>query len=211
VTKKSHVSRRTARSRSNAPRRSSRSPAAPTTRLERRAVYERRRTRLLLACSVVIAAGAVFAWFPTTSLLHQREALAAASEQLSKLRQEDKALTTESQNLSTPSEIARIASEQYDLVSPGQQAYQVLPPSTAGNSGVYPTDPGIQPLASPSGVIELPSGKPSVASSPGSSNPSGKSSRAGALDHSTPGGSSTAKAKSSGVVGRILQTLEFWR
>ena len=60
---------------------------------------------------------------------HQRASLAGTNGQLLQLRSEDAALNQERQNLSDAAEVGRIAREQYQLVSPGQKAYEVLPPS----------------------------------------------------------------------------------
>ena len=53
-------------------------------------------------------------------------------------------MAQEKKNLSDAGEIGRIAREQYQLVSPGQQAYEVLPPSGATAAGTpYAGDPGL--------------------------------------------------------------------
>ena len=75
--------------------------------------------------------------------------------QLDALHTQDAALAQEKKNLSDAGEIGRIAREQYQLVSPGQQAYEVLPPSGATAGGTpYAGDPGsdgpVTPSARPS-------------------------------------------------------------
>ena len=99
--------------------------------------------RLLLLGAVVVSAVVLFAWFPAGSLLSQRSNLAGTEAQLAALHKQDAALAQEKKNLSDVGEIGRIAREQYQLVSPGQQAYEVLPPSGAAAAGhAVPGDPG---------------------------------------------------------------------
>ena len=97
----------------------------------------------MLLGAVVVSAVVLFAWFPAGSLLSQRSSLSAAEAQLATLHRQDAALAQEKKNLSDSAEIGRIGREQYQLVSPGQQAYEVLPPSGAAAAGTpYAGDPG---------------------------------------------------------------------
>jgi cell division protein FtsB len=160
---------------------------------------------LILLGAAVLSAVILAAWFPTSSIFHQRASLASASAQLSQLHQQDAALAQEKKNLSDSAEIVRIAREQYQLVSPGQRAFQVLPPTGAATASTpYAGDPGsIAPVA-PSATTELPPGgvtttttlaSPATAHSPGS-----------------PG--ATAKSGNShppNAIQRMLHALEFWR
>lgn len=180
--------RRTRRSRGPAtPRGSARSrargrpastPTKAASRAERRRAARVRRNRIVLALAAAVSVGILAAWFPTSSLLHQRAQLAAASIQLGQLRRENAALRHQEEQLRTPTTLGRIAQEQYDLVPPGDQAYQVLPASGSGG-----LDGALGP-ASTAGAAQHPRG------SPGSSEPAGSS---------------------GGLLGRMLQTLEFWR
>jgi len=168
--------------------------------MERRAVLERRRTRTMLIGSAVLAALVLVAWFPGGPLLQQHQALAATDSALATLRHEDAALATEQKNLNTPSEIERIAREQYDLVLPGQAAFQVLPPNgPAGTDAPYATDPGLAAPVTPSGTAELPGNGVTVGTP------------AAAPHHASRPAHVTAAAAQGSVFSRILQTLEFWR
>jgi cell division protein FtsL len=142
--------------------------------------------------SVVVAVVVVVAWFPAGALYHQRAALDATSTQLARLRAEDRALAAEQQRLGSAAEIARIARQQYELVTPHQQAYQVLPPN-GSPEGADPGDPALQPLGSPDGAgapAATPTTVPAAART----------------------GAATARAGGApGVLHRILGTLEFWR
>ena len=151
------------------------------------------RARLMVLGSLVVSAVVLFAWFPATSLLHQRSNLAAGEAQLSSLHKQDAALAQEKKNLSDAGEIGRIAREQYQLVSPGQEAYEVLPPSGATAARTpYAGDPGSAAPVVPSATPELPPGGVTATAAP-------------------PGKAGTSAPTSSGFVSRMLHTLEFWR
>jgi cell division protein FtsB len=155
------------------------------------------RSSWVLLGAVVMSAVILVAWFPASSLYHQRASLASATTQLHTLRQQDTALAQEKENLSSSAEISRIARSQYQLVSPGQQAYEVLPPSGAAQSGTpYAGDPGSGGPVAPSAVSELPPSGASTTSVPP------KSARNVAPQQSAP---------AEGTFERILHTLEFWR
>ena len=145
----------------------------------------------MLIGGTVLSVVILGAWFPANALYHQHASLASANAQLNELHQQDAALAQERKNLSNSSEIARIAREQYQLVSPGTTPYQVLPPSDAHapSNSSYATDPGLSKPVVPSGDVELPPGSTSSEKAP----------------------SNRRATAPSSFVGRILQTLEFWR
>jgi cell division protein FtsB len=178
-----------------------------------------RRNRLLMAGAAVVSVVIVAAWFPASALYHQHEQLGASTAQLTELRQQDKALDQERKSLASPAEIARIARQQYDLVKPGQQAYEVLPPSDgSGSNAPDAGDPGLSAPVTPSGESELPDGgnhSSSGGASTGASGSSGGGSDGGSAGKagsgSTQGSADGGGSTPSSVGGRILQTLEFWR
>lgn len=182
---------------------------------KRRAVSgELRRARLLLLGAVAVSAVILFAWFPASSLLSQRSDLAGTESQLTTLHSQDAALAQEKKNLSDAGEIGRIAREQYQLVSPGQQAYEVLPPtgSTAGGTP-YAGDPGSDGPVTPSAASELPPGStttttptPTTSDAAGSSGTSTGAHPAGAVS-----GAGASSRKSPGFVSHVVHALEFWR
>jgi len=148
--------------------------------------------------AMVVAAVVLFAWFPAGTLLDQRSNLAGTEAQLAALKKQDAALAQEKKNLSDAGEIARIARAQYQLVSPSQQAYEVLPPSGAAAAGTaYSGDPGSTGPVAPSATPELPPGGSSTATTPSSSSGHG----------AAPSGTSSG----SGLLSRMLHALEFWR
>jgi hypothetical protein len=145
--------------------------------------------------ALLFSAVVLVAWFPASSLLNQRSDLASTSGQLSALHKQDAALAQERKNLSNAGEIGRIAREQYQFVGPGQRAYEVLPPSGAAAAGTpYAGDPGSTGPATPSATSELPPGGVTTTT------PAGH-----------PGHATTAAPPSSGLLTRMLQSLEFWR
>jgi len=159
------------------------------------------RARLLVVAAAVAAAVVLFAWFPASSLMHQRSTLGLSESQLATLHRQDAALAQEKKNLSAPGEIGRLAREQYQLVSPGQQAFEVLPPAGAATTGsAYAGDPGAQGPVAPSATAELPPGATTATTVPtsvsGGTNPA-------------PGAG--AGSGSGGLLARMVRTLEFWR
>jgi Septum formation initiator len=145
----------------------------------------------------VASAVILFAWFPFGSLLHQRTTLSGSEAQLSGLHKQDVALAQEKKNLSDSDEIARIAREQYQLVSPGQQAYEVLPPAGSSGTGTpYAGDPGSTAPVTPTAAPELPPGGVTTTTTPPL--PPTHAAR-------------TASPPSSGMLARMLHALEFWR
>jgi hypothetical protein len=150
--------------------------------------------------AVVLAAVIMFAWFPVGSLLSQRSDLAGTESELASLHKQDGALAQEKKSLSDAGEIGRIAREQYQLVTPGQQAYEVLPPSGAASAGTpYTGDPGSRGPVAPTASAELPPGGVTTTTAP-TTHP--VSSSHGAKTDSQPG---------SGMLARMLHALEFWR
>jgi hypothetical protein len=144
------------------------------------------------------------AWFPANALYQQHASLASANATLNQLHQQDAALAQERKRLSDSSEIARIAREQDQLVSPGQQAFAVLPPTgTSKPNAPYAGDPALTGPVSPSSAAVLPPG-----SETGTTTPVTTTSQA-----SSPGTSTTHHGASSrgGVLSRMLGSLEFWR
>jgi hypothetical protein len=152
------------------------------------------------ALSVIILG----AWFPANALYHQHASLASASAELNTLHRQDAALAQEGKNLNNPSEIARIAREQYQLVSPGQQAIEVLPrTATAKADAPYAGDPARHAPVAPSSAAELPPGSATTTTTqPSTVTHAAVSSGASTTHHAAP---------ARGVFGRMLGALEFWR
>lgn len=146
---------------------------------------------------MIASALVLVAWFPATSLLSQRSDLATSEAQLSTLHKQDAALAQEKKNLSDAGEIGRIAREQYQLVTPGQRAYEVLPPTgSAAGKTPYAGDPGSNGPVTPSANSELPPGGVTTTST-------------AELSHAKQ--PVTTSSGSGGFLSRMARTLEFWR
>jgi cell division protein FtsB len=164
------------------------------------------RARLAFLGAIVGSAIVLFAWFPAGSLISQRSDLHGTEAELNALHAQDSALAQESKNLSDAGEIGRIAREQYQLVSPGQQSYEVLPPSGATAAGTpYAGDPGSDGPVTPSATPELPPGSVTTTTTPTATKPA---SSGGHPDDTRPDAPSTS---SGGFGSRVLHSLEFWR
>jgi cell division protein FtsB len=165
------------------------------------------RARLGFVGAIVAAAIVLFAWFPAGSLLSQRSSLHGTEAELNALHAQDAALAQENKNLSDSGEIGRIAREQYQLVSPGQQAYEVLPPSGATAAGTpYAGDPGSDGPVTPSATPELPPGgvTTTTTTEPGASPAAAHAAAAATHPHAN-------STSSGGFVSRMVHALEFWR
>jgi cell division protein FtsB len=165
------------------------------------------RARLAFVGAIVASAIVLFAWFPAGSLLSQRSSLHGTEAELNALHTQDAALAQENKNLSDGGEIGRIAREQYQLVSPGQQAYEVLPPSGAAAAGTpYAGDPGSDGPVTPSATPELPPGgvTTTTTTEPGASPAAAQAAAAATHRHA-------ASTSSGGFVSRMVHALEFWR
>jgi cell division protein FtsB len=182
-------------------------PAAEKqSRAARRRSREARRRRFLLGGGALLSLVILGAWFPANALYHQHSSLASAEAQLNVLHQQDAALAQERKNLNDASEISRIAREQYQLVSPGQQAFEVLPKT--GNSHAeapYSGDPGLRGPEAPSSASVLPPGSGTTTTQPA------KTTRAVAASQASKTSGAAPAAPSGGVVGRMVNALEFWR
>jgi cell division protein FtsB len=178
-------------------------PTPPATRAQHRRSREARRSRFLLLGGAGLSAVILAAWFPANALYHQHSSLASASAQLTELHRQDQALAQERKRLSDSAEIARIARQQDQLVSPGQQALAVLPPTrTAKANAPYAGDPALTGPVSPSSAAVIPASSETATTTPTTT-----------ASHPLPSGKTTAHhaAPSSGVLSRMLGALEFWR
>jgi cell division protein FtsB len=182
-------------------------PRAKATRTP--ATAEVRRARFVLLGAFALSAVVLVAWFPASSLLSQRSQLAGTQSQLSSLHTQDAALAQEKKNLSDGAEIGRIAREQYQLVSPGQQPYEVLPPTGSVSSGIpYAGDPGSEGPVTPSASSELPPGEATTTTSTTPEAPAA----GGTAGHASARQASGARGQQgSGLASRIVRALEFWR
>jgi hypothetical protein len=131
-------------------------------------------------------------------------------------------LTEQEHQLSSTAEIKRLARQDYQLVSPGQSLYEILPAAghatTMSPGGMATGDPSLQPLVAPSDAPDM-SPDPGLPQTPSSSGPAASSApAAGAtgttgsakVGTSSSGGSTVAPLPSS-FWSRVTNTLEFWK
>jgi cell division protein FtsB len=163
-----------------------------------------------VALAAIFATAVLVTSFPLSALLAQHRALSAANAQLASVRHEDRLLAEQQRDLNSKTAIDRLARQDYQMVSPGQTLYDVLPPSgqsTPSAAGTSATgDPGTQPLVSPDDAADL-SPEPgltptTVPASTGAHAPSGASPVTGATGGSAPAAS---------FWSRVSSTLEFWK
>jgi cell division protein FtsB len=179
-----------------------RPPLSRLTRVSRRRSREARRRRFLLIGGALLSLVILGAWFPANALYHQHANLASTESQLNTLHRQDAALAQEQKNLTNAAEIARIAREQYQLVNAGQQAFEVLPATGSTHaSAPYSGDPARSGPVNPSSTSELPPGSTTTTTQPTAS-PATVAHVPSKATHST---------ASHGVLGRMLDALEFWR
>ncbi len=93
------------------------------------------RVRLALAALAVVAILFVFV-FPTRSYLAQRSQVSGAQHDVDVLREQNDALAAKAAQLQTDAAIEQMAREQFHLVFPGEQSYNVGPgePTPSGTS-----------------------------------------------------------------------------
>lgn len=138
--------------------------------------------RWVLPLAVLTAIAIVVVAFPFKTLWRQQVALNAASSQIAQLNRQSSSLTQRAKAVSTEAAAIALAREQYQLVQPGQRLIQVLPGNGSGYVAQNSTDPGFQPLVSPT---------------------------SSATTATTATTSSSAGAPV--FVSRFVHTLEFWR
>jgi cell division protein FtsB len=183
-----------------------------TKRRDRKAQQERnpvtpidRRRRIPVAVAGLFAVTVLATSFPISAIIAQHHQLAATNAQLHQFQAENRSLAEQEHELNSNVAINEMAREDYQMVSPGQTLFDVLPPnkrtkrSTSGTGTIG--DPANQPLVTPAQAPDLspqpglPAPIPTYAAAP----PTKASSR-------TP-----APATSPSTFwGRVASTLEFW-
>jgi cell division protein FtsB len=79
--------------------------------------------------------------FPTRSYLAQQRQVGRARDAVAVLRSQNKELAREAKRLETPGEIERLARQQFNMVMPGEQAYNVVPAPAASTATTTTTVP----------------------------------------------------------------------
>ncbi|HWS44700.1 MAG TPA: septum formation initiator family protein [Acidimicrobiia bacterium] len=84
------------------------------------------RARLALIALAVVAILFVFV-FPTRTYLAQRRQVTNAQRDVEVLRQQNDELQREAEQLQSPAAVERMAREQFHMVLPGEQVFEVMP------------------------------------------------------------------------------------
>lgn len=171
-----------------------------------------RRHRVPLVAAAVLALVLLATSFPLAGLLSQRHQLAAAAAQLNQLQRTNRSLAEVQRQLTSPTAIQHLARERYQLVSPGQTLYDVLPPG--GHVGAKTPgsatsgDPGNQPLVPPADAPDL-SPDPNL-----SATQSTVGTNSATATQGSTGSTSAGPRRAAGPTtfwSRVTDTLEFWR
>jgi cell division protein FtsB len=92
------------------------------------------RTRVAVASLALVAMMFLFV-FPTRSYLAQKRQVGRAAHAVEVLQAQNAVLERQAKRLTTRSEIERLAREQFNMVLPGEQAYNVVvTPSSSGDT-----------------------------------------------------------------------------
>jgi cell division protein FtsB len=83
------------------------------------------RTRIAVASLALVAMMFLFV-FPTRSYLAQKRQIGKAAHAVEVLEAQNEVLARQARRLQTRSEIERLAREQFNMVMPGEQAYNVV-------------------------------------------------------------------------------------
>jgi len=94
-------------------------------RRSRRAI---RRVAWPLVLAVLVCITLALGVFPTRTYLERKQEVAAAQQQVDALTRENDEKQARVEQLQTDEEIEAIAREEYKLVMPGEESYEVLPP-----------------------------------------------------------------------------------
>ena len=178
-------------------------------RIERRRAIRRRRARIVWAacggfCLLVFATS-----FPAQALIRQHDSISASTAELNRLTAGNVALQKQADELADPANIAALARSDYDMVSPGEKAYQVLP--TTGSSAAESLSSGHSALDQ--GPVAPGSAKSQeLLGDAGSGSSSQSGTGSGSSEHSGGSQASTGSQHSvPGLWGRVLNSFEFWR
>jgi cell division protein FtsB len=176
------------------------------------------RHRVPVAVAALFAVVVLAIGFPWSALLSQHHQLSAAAAQLDQLRQQNRSLTEQQHELNSKTAIERLARQDYQLVSPGQTLYDVLPAGShtattaAGSSSMG--DPGDNALVSPSDAPDMSpqTGLPhTISGGTGSSSTPTGSATAGANSGAADAGATTTTTSPSSFWSRVANSLEFWK
>ncbi|HEX3980651.1 MAG TPA: septum formation initiator family protein [Acidimicrobiales bacterium] len=165
-----------------------------------------RRRRIPVALAGVFAIAVLATSFPISAIISQHRQLSAASAQLHQLQGENRALSEQQHQLNSKVAINEMAREDFQMVSPGQTLFDVLPPKSLSGKlarGTTTGDPANQPLVTPAQA-------PDLSPQPGLPQPIPSSAAASPSKPSSGVPASAPVQTPSTFWGRVTNTLEFW-
>ena len=123
------------------PRTTDRDAAAPRYTTDQ--VRRRRAIALRASVTALVVVGLLFVVvFPVSAWLDQRSTLGQSERRLQTLQRERKRLDRQAARMSSPSEVEKIARDQFGMVRPGEQAYAAVPgPSATTTTSTLPSAP----------------------------------------------------------------------
>jgi cell division protein FtsB len=98
------------------------------------------RTRIAVASLALVAMMFLFV-FPTRSYVAQKRQIGRAAHAVEVLRAQNEVLAKQAARLKTHSEIERLAREQFNMVMPGETAYNVVETPSDGSDSTTTTVP----------------------------------------------------------------------
>ena len=180
-----------------------------------------------MAIAAAFALAVLATSFPLSSILSQHHQLAAAGAQLAQVQRENQDLAGQEHALDSSVAVTQLARGEYQMVTPGQTLYDVLPPSrrtgrpgkTASTGATGSTtpgsavngDPGNQPLVAPSNAPDLTAQAALAQPTPVEAAPSAAGATAKGSAAAAPSAASTAPSTPTTFWGRVGQTLQFWK
>jgi cell division protein FtsB len=194
---------------------SGRGPATPKSGGKHRSTAspKLRRRRFVLVASALFAALVLGTSFPASGLLSDHHQLASTDTALHRLKAQNRALAQENQQLNSNAEIHSLARQDYQLVDPGQTAYNVLPrtsQSTKNGSSEVTGDPGNQPVVAPANAAGM-SPDPDVPTTTTASPPASSATAPTSSGSATTTPTTEPPTTGGGFWSRTLHSLEFWR
>jgi cell division protein FtsB len=113
-----------------------RHPAVASKNIVKRVAMDRS-ARIAVGSLVAVAMMFLFV-FPTRSYLAQQGQVRDARDSVQELRLQNEKLAREAERLRTESEIEKLARSQFNMVFPGEEAYNVVPPVGAPTTTTEP-------------------------------------------------------------------------
>ena len=103
----------------------------------------RRRSRWIILGLLTLLAAYLLFFTPVRTYIDQRGQMNATEDRIEMLQGTNQQLEERAKQLQSDEEIERLAREKYELVTPGQQAYAVMPPPAQPTPAAPPKKDGL--------------------------------------------------------------------